>query len=302
VRAGSGLAWWENRLAVVQDDANFVALVDVETGHSEAIALPAGRGNRRQFDDGIGNKADKYDFETIVEVSVVRDILLLLGSGSTPERESAAIIEPMHDGSFDVRVVPIPRFYAALRDLSQFAGTQLNVEGALQSGSTLRLFGRGNGARVSGREGIDATCDIDIARLVAHITSPETVPPPVPFDATQYELGSIGGHRLSFTDATLVPAARARPHRIAYTATAESSPDAVRDGLVSGSALGIIDYESGEPNARWTEIVEENGDALVGKAEGIAFNIGDDSVAWIVLDNDRYDQPSELCEVEVSGL
>src|SRR5215207_7995120 len=62
VRAGSGLAWVDTsrgpRLAVVQDDAHFVALVDPRDGLAEAIALPPGPGGLRQFDDGRGNKDD----------------------------------------------------------------------------------------------------------------------------------------------------------------------------------------------------------------------------------------------------
>jgi hypothetical protein len=40
VRAGSSLAWLEGRLAVLQDDANFLALVDPRTGGVDSISLP----------------------------------------------------------------------------------------------------------------------------------------------------------------------------------------------------------------------------------------------------------------------
>ena len=42
VRAGSGLSWIGDRLVLVQDDANFVAVVDPATGFAESITLPAG--------------------------------------------------------------------------------------------------------------------------------------------------------------------------------------------------------------------------------------------------------------------
>ena len=41
IRAGSGLAWVGDRLAVVQDDANFIALVDPTTGLADSIVLPS---------------------------------------------------------------------------------------------------------------------------------------------------------------------------------------------------------------------------------------------------------------------
>src|SRR5688572_3038814 len=70
VRAGSGLTRLGGRLAVIQDDANFVAVVQRGEWTAESIVLPAGLGGLRQFDDGRRNKAAKLDLEactTIVE-------------------------------------------------------------------------------------------------------------------------------------------------------------------------------------------------------------------------------------------
>ncbi|HEX8906906.1 MAG TPA: hypothetical protein VF771_18795, partial [Longimicrobiaceae bacterium] len=47
VRAASSAVRIGGRLAVVQDDANFVAMVDPETGLADAITLPAGHGGAR---------------------------------------------------------------------------------------------------------------------------------------------------------------------------------------------------------------------------------------------------------------
>src|SRR5688572_25398260 len=65
VRAGSGCSFIEGTrtLAVVQDDSNFLALVDVDTGKTRAITLPAGVGGLRQFDSKRGNKKQKMDLE-----------------------------------------------------------------------------------------------------------------------------------------------------------------------------------------------------------------------------------------------
>lgn len=66
VRAASAVARVGGRLAIVQDDANFVALVDPATGLAEAVTLPAGEGGLRQFDDLRGNKRFKLDLESCV--------------------------------------------------------------------------------------------------------------------------------------------------------------------------------------------------------------------------------------------
>src|SRR5262245_19337543 len=68
VRAASGLAWLGDELAVVQDDANFLALIAPATGLTRAIPLERGPGGLRQFDDARGNKAHKLDLEAIVTI------------------------------------------------------------------------------------------------------------------------------------------------------------------------------------------------------------------------------------------
>src|SRR4051794_24780273 len=88
VRSASGIARVAGRIAVIQDDANSVALVNPPTGLARAITLPAGEGGVRQFDDLRGNKRFKLDLESCV---LVRDgdgpgMLMALGSGSLPAR------------------------------------------------------------------------------------------------------------------------------------------------------------------------------------------------------------------------
>src|ERR1700750_1025366 len=51
VRSASGLVRVDGQVAVIQDDANFVALVDPATGRARAITLAAGAQGRLQFDD-----------------------------------------------------------------------------------------------------------------------------------------------------------------------------------------------------------------------------------------------------------
>ena len=97
VRAASGLAWVgdsHGRIAVIQDDANFVALVDPATGAAEAIVLASGHEGLRQFDDARGNKAHKLDLEALATVADgTRTLLLAFGSGSSARRESVLVLE-----------------------------------------------------------------------------------------------------------------------------------------------------------------------------------------------------------------
>jgi hypothetical protein len=55
VRAASGLAYFGGRLAVIQDDAAFIAFVGTDVS---AIALPRGAHGRRRFEVALGNKME----------------------------------------------------------------------------------------------------------------------------------------------------------------------------------------------------------------------------------------------------
>ena len=298
VRAASGLAWFGDRLAVVQDDANFIALVDPVTGLADAVPLPPGAGGVRQFDDSRGNKADKLDLEAVVCVRDRRETLLLvLGSGSTRRREGVAVV----DGDGGVTLTRLPRFYASLREATDFAGSELNVEGALLVGGMLRIFARGNGAMRGELLPVNATCDVEWSTFRAHLAHPELAAPPAPSNVVQYDLGALGGVTLGFTDAALAGGAGARPPRLLYAAAAESSPDAVRDGAVAGSAIGVVTQDAHGTRARWTELLGADGERFVAKVEGIALKPGSRNEAFVVIDRDDHERPSELCVVRLTG-
>lgn len=294
VRAGSGLAWFGQRLSVVQDDAHFLALVDPARGTVESITLPVGHGGLRQFDDLRRNKPWKLDLETCTTIddeSPPR--LLALGSGSTTWREQVLMIPLSGLDSADVTLVHAPSFYAALRRHVPFAGSELNIEGAVYlGGDVLRLIQRGNGALRDGCPPVNATCDISWKLLRTHLSDP-SAPPPLPENVVQYDLGLLSGVRLSFTDAALWRGA------VYFSAAAEASDDAVCDGPVAGSVLGRIDTD-GTP--RWTMCLDSDGNRLSAKVEGIAFDTAAGERCWALIDHDDPAMPAELCEVVLEGL
>ena len=292
VRAGSSLARVPGGIALVQDDANFIAVVDPRTMRVDAIPLPAGAAGRRQFDDGRGNKAQKLDLEACVAVhDADRTLLVALGSGSSRRREQVAIVGGWRSGRPDVAVVHVPRLYEALRDASDFAGSEMNVEGALHLGDRLRLFGRGNGAAAGGARPVNATCDLAWADCLAHLRDPDRVPPPSPRDVVRYELGLVDGIALGFTDAAECG------DRVLFSAAAEDSPDATRDGRVAGSAIGVI---AADGRTRWAPLTEPHGRSFAGKVEGLLVEDGGDHLL-VVVDADDPDAPSELCTVALHG-
>ena len=292
VRAGSSLARVPGGFALIQDDANFVAVIDRTGSSVRAIALPAGVGGRRQFDDRRGNKAHKLDLEACVAIVTEGDTLLIaFGSGSTPEREYVALIDGWEASAPHTTLVHAQRLYDLLRREHAFAGSELNIEGALYLGDSLRLFGRGNGAPRANVRPVNATCDLDWPTLLAHLRAPDRDPPPSPANVVRYELGAIGGIPLSFTDATLCK------NMILYSAAAEESPDAIRDGRVTGSAIGVIDAPG---RVRWAPLTDTSRQLLPFKVEGLAAVDDATDRLYVVIDADDPEAPSELCTVELS--
>ena len=288
VRAGSGIAWIGGLLAVVQDDANFIALVDPESYAVRALSLPASDDGVRLFGTDRGNKQFKLDLEACVALpDDDGEVLVAFGSGSTPVRERIVLVRGIPGAPF-VEVCDASAFYALLRGAHEFSGSEMNVEGAAWRNGRLLLFNRGNGAPRDGREPVDATAEVDWDRLRAHLVA--DAPPPAPERITRYELGQIDGWRLTFTDASAVGGA------LLFAATAEASPNTYDDGPVAGSALGIIDG----PGARWAVIEDDAGGRFDGKVEGIAPGSRPRTVL-VVIDRDDPYLPSELCEVELGG-
>jgi hypothetical protein len=188
-----------------------------------------------------------------------------------------------------VEMVDASALYRLLNERRDFAGSELNVEGAALVGGALRLFNRGNGAPCGGLLPVDATCDLDLAALLAYLRDPRTLPPE-PEKIVHYDLGEIGGQRLTFTDAASAGGA------LLFTATAEDSPDAYRDGPVAGSAVGVLEDGGG----RWTPLRAPDGEPFAGKVEGLAPS-GRPGRVWIVIDRDDPTLPAELCEVALEG-
>lgn len=291
VRAASGLSAFLEYLAVIQDDANWLALVDSEQ-RVTAVPLPPGPRGDRVFSKSRGNQDDKYDLEACVTVATgeVRE-LIGFSSGSRGEREWILRVQEGSEGSkFDAEFLPAPDFYRSMRELEAFSGAGLNIEGALSlDNDTIRLFQRGNAAPCRGLKPVDATADISWQVLCRHLANPEHEPAPELSNICRYDLGRLGDVRLTFSDAEhLVDG------RVLYSASAENP----ESGEIQGSILGIIE-KSGE--ARWAHLFDEDGEAFAHKIEGLTIDPTDRTKVYFVIDDDDEETPSCICHAVVSA-
>lgn len=284
VRAGSALAWHGARLCVVQDDAAFVAVLDGREGAVHAVPLARGPGAARQFDDRRGNKSQKLDLEACAALTVgARRTLVAFGSGSSPARETLVLVG--EDGA--ARSLDGRALYAALRARVDFAGSELNVEGAVVHGDRLYLLNRGNGAPRGDLAPIDATVAFDLVSFEGWLAGG---PLPALGAAIRYDLDAVAGCRLGFTDASSIGGA------ILYLAVAEASPDATSDGPVRGVALGVL----GEA-PRQAIVRREDGAPLLDKLEGLAPDPERPDRVLAIADRDDPTVPADLLTIELEG-
>lgn len=293
VRSGSSLTWVGARLGLVQDDANFIALVDPRSGLARSITLPAGEEGARHFDDIRGNKKYKLDLESCCTIEQSGGTMLLaLGSGSRKRRRRMVTVQAINARTPRVSLIDAERLYVALEEVEEFAGSDMNIEGALVVQQALRLFSRGNGEAKKGRVPVNATCELALADLLTFLTAPAEAPIPKPTAVTRYELGTLDGLLLGFTDAALVGGV------MLYTAAAEASQDASTDGEVSGSVIGVLPKHG---DLRYALLTDADGSRCTDKVEGIVGLPGVNDRVYVVIDADDPARPSMLCEVMLGG-
>jgi hypothetical protein len=288
VRAASGLGWWGGALAVVQDDANFVALVEPSPLRVRALPLPRGQGGLRLFGDDRGNKKHKLDLECCASVPLDGERgLAAFGSGSHPARERMVLLS-----SAGAQVLDLALFYEKLRNNLEFAGSELNVEGAACVGDALYLFQRGNGAPRGALAPVNAVGQTSWSALWAWAKGAREAPPPLD-GVARYDLGLAGRIPWGFTEATVAPAGR-----LLCLMCAEDSPDAQRDGESLGARVGVL-----EPGGavRFAPLLDPAGLPTRDKAEGLALDPHDPTRAWVVLDPDDVHAPARLLEVALEG-
>lgn len=282
VRAASALRRRGNRLIVVQDDVNALALLGVD-GLVEPLLLPPGSDGQRRFEDLRGNKRLKLDLEAGMVLPDGR--FVAFGSGSSRRRERLAVLT----GDAAVRLHPAPELYAALRECVAALGVELNVEGAVVlGGKRLRLLNRGNKSGTAPDAVGNAVIDFDLAGFVRWLDG--RAPLPAVASLLAVDLGAVDGVRYGFTDATVCD-----DGSMAFLACAEDSADVRSDGPVLGCRFGWLRADGAE----LSEVLEADGRPTRLKLEGIESRPGHTTIFDVVADMDRPDEPATLLELHL---
>jgi hypothetical protein len=292
VRAASGICWFEGRLHIVQDDASSIARLTPEPFALDSVSLPTRSDGALLFDARTGNKQHKPDLESCVARRGPDGPRLFgIGSGSGPARTALLSARPFTAG-LACAWVEVPALYAALASHPGFLSSELNIEGALDLGTHLRLFQRSNGVPLAQTPPVCASVDLPWDALLAYLDGTCADLPPIS-GLRHYVLPSIEGVRLTITCAQ-----RSASGDIFLLASAEASPNAHDDGVVLGSAVGKVRGDT----IRWGLLCDESGAVLREKAEGMAEKPGAPQTFFVVFDPDDADRPALLAELHVDDL
>lgn len=284
VRAASAIRRRGTRLVIVQDDVNAFAVLDPSTYTARPLLLPAAAGGARMFDEAHGNKKQKLDLEACIALPDGR--LVALGSGSSPYRERLVVVAADTVGS--ARIVDAGALYAELRVHADSNGAELNIEGAVVHGDSVRLLQRGNGKH--GSRPWNAVLDLALEEFVAWLDQPYGRL--VVRRILDVDLGTVRGVPVGFSDATVTA-----DGRMAFLACAEDSADAVTDGPVVSCLFGWLD--DGDGAAVMTDVLDGDGRPTSLKLEGIEASVDGSPTFDVVADMDRPDVPSSIARLTV---
>jgi hypothetical protein len=274
--AASGLVKLGDRLFVVADDDNHLACFSLaanQPGRTFTLldsALPA---------EHKARKAAKPDFESLLLLPAFGHhhfgALLAIGSGSLPSRQRGALLALDSDGepSGNAQLLDLTEPFRSLR--SHFPN--LNIEGAFIQGDRLCLLQRGNG-----KPFVNARLDWRWADVQAWLCG--AGPAPHTCHVQSFELGSLGGVPLSFTDGAALPNGE-----WLFSAAAEDTPDNVADGACAGSVIGIVDASGSICRIEELRVMcKVEGLAAVAVAQTNTIDV------WMVTDADDRTQPADL--------
>jgi hypothetical protein len=275
--AASGIARAGRFAYIVGDDEHHLARLDAADLSSPIELARFTPGLLPQ--ESAGRKKEKPDIEVLIHLPGVvpgePGRLALLGSGARPQRERVFAIELQADGGMRAAAVELPAatFYAPIRALFE----EPNLEAGYVDGVHVHLFQRAHRGQA-----LNARITYDAAELCAWLRG-RAATAPQPVAVHRFSLGSHEGVPFGITDA----AAWSRPGCV-FTAVAEDTSDAYRDGACVAAMVGCMDAD-GHVGA--CELL-----AGAPKVEGIT--PANDGRLWMVTDADDPHRPSELLEVE----
>ena len=273
--AASGLVCLNAFVYVVADDEIHLGVFPAAgSGPGQLIRLFEGT----LPDSAKERKKHKPDLEGLVLLPSCKryphGALMAVGSGSRRNRCLGAVLglDAQGAASGSPHVVDLTPILAPLKDEFE----DLNIEGVVVSGETLRLLQRGNK-----RQSQNAIITFELSRFLDVLNNGSgSAIKPSAIDLV--DLGDIDGIPLCFTDGAGLP-----DGGTAFSAVAEDTDDPYNDGRCAGAAVGIADKDG---RLRSLERLDQPH-----KVEGLHAQVDGDVIRLLLVsDADDHTVPASL--------
>ncbi len=259
--SGSGMVLDKDHAYIISDDAP--NLLTINLSSKELLTTPI-----TGLDTGVQRipKPLKPDYEALCRLTIEgKDFLLAFGSGSiSPFRDSLLVISM--DAPTVQQKVPLTQLYQQLRGNNAV----INIEGATCSATDIYLLDREH----------NQLHRFPIASMVELIT---TNGRQLPKRITTHSLSIPGAFTTRLSGASLLD-----DSTMLFCASMEDTPDAVADGKIYGSYIGLLDLNEMKITAI-APVMDPQGQALPDKLESVSVagkNSDGSYRIWAVADND----------------
>ena len=271
--SASGTSIINDTLFVAGDDSPWIYKLD----HDYSIISKLKFGQYPINGEGVIPKADKPDLEALASFNN-NDIqkVFAFGSGSiAPQRDILVIV---NSSSHNPQTYSLQQLYNQLRLDKHLQNHELNIEAAAIYKDNLILLNRGKNLLIQ----------YQLTDLLSSLKDKAPIPTPKIYKFTLPEISQI---EAGFSGAAFIPGT----NKLIFTASAEDTPNAVDDGEILGSMVGIIKVDKlSKQNQPATATLTDNGTPLKVKAESVSILENAEHSANIILVTDSDGGKSEI--------
>lgn len=291
ISSGSGAVFGTKDLAVVGDDEPYLFHVDSNNFTTKKQVLikqyPLNKSGRIE-------KSIKPDYEAMDKISYQgNEYFLILGSGSKSTRNAAYLFDMNDKNKKRLNLAPLYKKFSEVSKLND--KEHINIEGVANNGQKIFIFNRGNSAK-------NIIFEMDLKEFFAFVSKKSDT-------LTSLNLYFVTLKEIEGFESTLsgVDYWKERDSLV-FSSSVERDSDAINDGEVLGSFLGILpikklkkDTSKTKPQslASYMQLIERNGEPVLTKVEAVAIETSEnDSIAGVLI-SDNDDGTSQMIHFDV---
>lgn len=280
--SASGIEFINNDIFIVGDDSPFLFQLDDEFSILDKISLT---GN-----DSIHNGRVpwqiKSDFESMAYFTQNNEnFLAVLSSGSKQIFRDSIHIFSLNETKIKTSKNIRPLFESIKSKANFTINDEINIEALAINNSNVFMMQRGNNNE-------NLVISIDKKIFLNYLNKKNAKVPPIKI--YKFKLPTFENTISGFSGVCVLPLNKG----LLFTASLEATTDAISDGEILGSYLGIIEFTNFDKGITDTKILKEDNKILKTKLEGITVKSIQNNKVNVICVSDNDDGTSWIYELE----